>query len=208
MYFEDNIFFYETYLKAKRISLIRDFLYYYRINREGSFIKEGNEKFFDICNMHDLLKKILVETGNFDEYLVMFLNYKINGTLGRYNQVDERYKPEFFEIIKQNFIKNNFKRTDIDKLSQTNKIKYQNILISNTYKEYELREEIYQLNNAKQKHGTKYQQLERNYDRLKDKNESYEKEINTQKLFIQKITSSNSWKLTKPLRKIRNLMKR
>ncbi|WP_048190896.1 glycosyltransferase [Methanobacterium sp. SMA-27] len=206
MYFEDNIFFYETYLKAKKISLIRDFLYYYRINRAGSFIKEGNKKFFDICNMHDLLKKILIETGNLDEYLESFLNFKINGSLGRYNQVDERFKPEFFEIIKQNFIKNNLKKSDIDKLSQNNKIKYQNILISDTYKEYGLREQIYQLNSANQEYEQKYQQLEYNLERLKDKNQGYEKEINTQKHFIQKITSSNSWKLTKPLRKIRNLI--
>ena len=217
MYFEDNIFFYETYLKAKRISLIRDFLYYYRINRAGSFIKEGNKKFFDICNMHDLLKKILIETGNLDEYLKSFLNYKINSSLGRYNQVDERFKPEFFKIIKQNFIKNNLKKSDIDKLSPNNKIKYQNILISDTYKEYGLREQIYQLNSANQeyeqkyqnlkhKYEQKYQQLEHNVERLKVKNQGYEKEINTQKHFIQKITSSNSWKLTKPLRKIRKLI--
>ena len=261
MYFEDNIFFYETYLKAKRISLIRDFLYYYRINRSGSFMKEGNERFFDICNMHDILKKILIETGNLDEYLVNFLNYKINGSLGRYNQVDESYKPEFFRIIKQNFLENNLKKSDIDQLPQINKIQYQNILISDTYKEYELREEIYQLNSANQeyeqkyqdlnreyeqkyqklgkeheqkyqkldreyeekyqklgkeyeqkyqnldqKYEQKYQQLEFNMERLKDKNQEYEKEINNQKHFIQEITSSNSWKLTKPFRKIRNLI--
>jgi glycosyltransferase involved in cell wall biosynthesis len=206
IYFEDNIFFFETYLKAKRISLIRDFLYYYRINRPGSFITEGNKKFFDICNMHDLLKKILIETGNLDEYLESFLNCKISESLGRYNQVDERFKPEFFDIIKQNFIKNNLKKSDIDKLSKNNKIKYQNILISDTYKEYGLREQIYQLNSANQKYKQKYQQLEHNLERIKDKNQDYEREINTQKHFIQKITSSNSWKLTKPLRKIRNLI--
>ncbi len=252
MYFEDNIFFYENYLKARRISIIRDFLYYYRINRAGSFIKEGNERFFDVCNMHDLLKKILVETGNLDEYLISFLNYKINGSLGRYNQVDESYKPEFFEIIKQNFIKSNLKKSDIDQLSRNNKIKYQNILISDTYKEFGLREENYQLNSANQEYEEtyqnlkheyeekyqnlkheyeekyqnlkheyeekyqnisrqyekKYQQQEQNYDRLKDQKQGYEKEINTQKHFIQEITSSNSWKLTKPLRKIRNLINR
>ena len=149
---------------------------------------------------------ILLETGNLDEYLERFLNCKISESLGRYNQVDERFKPEFFDIVKQNFIKNNLTKSDIDKLSKNNKIKYQNILISDTYKEYGLREQIYQLNSANQKYKQKYQQLEHNLERLKDKNQDYEKEINTQKHFIQKITSSNSWKLTKPLRKIRNLI--
>ena len=67
MNFEDNVFFYETYLKASRVSLVRDFLYYYRINRADSFITSANEGFFDIVAMFDLTEDILMKTSNHDE---------------------------------------------------------------------------------------------------------------------------------------------
>lgn len=57
--FEDNPFFYESYLKARKVSLVRDRLYFYRINRKGSFINTGNKRFFDIIPIQNLNGKII-----------------------------------------------------------------------------------------------------------------------------------------------------
>ena len=42
--FEDEVFFYNVYLKAKRISLIDENLYYYRTNRKGSTVSKSQDK--------------------------------------------------------------------------------------------------------------------------------------------------------------------
>ena len=46
--FEDGAFFFSIYFKTKRVSILREPLYFYRINREGSILKNNHEKFFDI----------------------------------------------------------------------------------------------------------------------------------------------------------------
>ncbi|MBZ2165915.1 glycosyltransferase [Methanobacterium spitsbergense] len=146
--FEDNIFFYKTYLNAKKISLVRKFLYNYRINRQGSFIDAKNERFFDIIKMHSLLEGILIETSNLGRYKQKFLNYQVQSILNRYNQVDEQYKKEFFDIIKQHFLTKDFSPSDIDMLNNNYRIKYQNILNSETYREYEQLEKNQKPNDA------------------------------------------------------------
>lgn len=79
--FEDNPFFYESYLKAKRVSLVRDRLYFYRVNRNGSFIKSGNRRFFDIVPIHKLNEKIIKRTNK--NYLELFFNFKVSTIISR-----------------------------------------------------------------------------------------------------------------------------
>ena len=57
--FEDNAFFYESYLKANKVSLVRDHLYFYRINRRGSFINTGNKRFFDVIPIQNLNENLV-----------------------------------------------------------------------------------------------------------------------------------------------------
>ena len=42
--FEDEKFFYDTYLRANKVSIVDEFLYYYRINRKGSTVDIEKEK--------------------------------------------------------------------------------------------------------------------------------------------------------------------
>jgi len=102
--FEDMPFFYETYLQASNVSLIRDFLYFYRINRNDSIKSKADKNFFDIIKINDIIKKIFIETDNFNEYKSNLLRYIINNYFYRFNQVDESYKQEFFELIHESFI--------------------------------------------------------------------------------------------------------
>lgn len=179
--FEDNPFFYETYLKARNVSLIRDFLYFYRINRKDSIILKSDKSYFDLIKIHELCKQIFVETGNFDQYKVDLLDYTINNLFYRCTQINEIYKEEFFELIKQKFEKMNLKVDEISELNTSSKSKYQNIINASSYKELELLETINQ---------------------LKHQNKIYEDQLRSQIQIVQKITSSHSWKITKPLRTI------
>lgn len=179
--FEDNPFFYETYLKAKNVSLIRDFLYFYRINRKDSIILKSDKNYFDLIKIHDLCTKIFIETGNFDQYKFDLLDYTINNLFYRCSQINEIYKEEFFELIKQKFEKMNLKVDEIEGLNNSSQSKYQNIINSSSYRELELLEKINQIMNNNSK-------LQR------------QKQLSEEQL--QKIVSSNSWKITKPLRTI------
>ena len=229
--FEDNTFFYETYLKACKVSLVRDFLYYYRINRSGSFITSANERFFDIVEMFDLTEDVILKTGNQDRYMSVFSNFRIPSTLWRYDQVAEKYKAQFFEIIKENFKKMN--PVCIDSLDSRNTKEYQNIIDSSNYKEYELMKRMDHLVEVQEKRNQQWQEQldnqEQNYKKqlenqkrlqneitaketviqgLEDKIKRYEWEINAKNQLIHEITSSNSWKLMKPLRTGRAILKK
>ncbi|KAF5078554.1 Undecaprenyl-phosphate 4-deoxy-4-formamido-L-arabinose transferase [anaerobic digester metagenome] len=201
--FEDNTFFYETYLKASKLSLVRDFLYYYRISRSGSFITSANERFFDIVEMFDLTEDVLFKTGNHNTYLVAFSNLRISNTLWRYDQVAEKYKAKFFDIIKENFKKMN--PVCIDSLDTWNTKKYQNILNSNNYREYELMKRIDHLMEVQEERNRQWQeelnnQKQKFASEIRSQKQDYELDINAKNRLIQEITSSNSWKITKPLR--------
>lgn len=209
--FDDNPFFFEIYLKASKVSLVRDFLYFYRINRSGSFITSANERFFDIVEMFDLTEDILLKTGNQDTYMTVFSNLRISATLWRYDQVDEKYKAKFFEIIKENFKKMN--PVCIDSLDEGNAKKYQNILNSNNYREYELLKRIDSLMEVQEERNRQWQeevnnQKQKFVNEIQTQKQAYELNINTKNQLIQEITSSNSWKLTKPLRVIRKILKK
>jgi glycosyltransferase involved in cell wall biosynthesis len=200
--FEDNPFFYETYLKAKKVSLIRDQLYFYRVNRKGSFITSGNKRFFDIVPIHRINEDIIKE--NYLEYLDLFYNYKIHTIIPRLQQVDTEYQDEFLEIIKEDFAK--MDSEEINKLNEPNQIIYKNLMSSQTYREYELLEKYSnlekglneKLNQQKQKYGLE----------LKQQKIKFDNEIKYKNNLIIEIKSSTSWKMTKPLRKASYILKK
>lgn len=217
--FEDNIFFTEAYLNAKRVSLVNEPLYYYRINRDGSIIKDGNKKFFDIIPMNELIESILIETNNYKTYENDFLIFKISSTISRFEQVDDVYKEEFFNLVKNDFQQKNLKPQDINNIHPSLLKKYDNIMSASYWQEYELLNEI---NRLKELHETQIQgyqeelhkQLKLNIKnknkecskKIKAQKKEYEKKIKVLKLINEEITSSNSWKITKPLREIKNII--
>lgn len=69
--FEDEVFWMECYLKANRINIYDKFLYFYRVNRNDSSVK-NTSKFIDIVKIFDLLLIKFIETGTFEEYKPYF----------------------------------------------------------------------------------------------------------------------------------------
>jgi glycosyltransferase involved in cell wall biosynthesis len=103
--FEDNPFFYETYFKAENVIIVRESLYYYRMNRKNSIIKKTNKKFFDVVKIMDIIEETLINQCLFEDYKNDFLKYKIDTILYRFSQIQKDYQKEFFYIIKRNFDK-------------------------------------------------------------------------------------------------------
>jgi len=65
--FEDNSFFYQAYLNAERVSIVRNFLYYYRVNRKGSITSKSNE-LLDIIKTLYICLNVFKNSDYFDTY--------------------------------------------------------------------------------------------------------------------------------------------
>ena len=60
--FEDELFFYDVYLNAKRVSIINKNLYYYRVNRAGSTVTESTDTdYSDILTIFKLIQQKFIE---------------------------------------------------------------------------------------------------------------------------------------------------
>jgi len=168
--FQDNIFFYHTYLNASRMSLIREFLYYHRTHRPGSVQTERGKKQYDIIKIMNMIIELFKAYTDYDE--IELLNRKINHINFRYYQVAEEYRAEFFRLIKEDYEEMNLEDDIIDTLHPEAKANYLLILKSDTYKEFELYKEKNKLSSRIHKLKNKIRQLEvQNENLTRSKNE-------------------------------------
>jgi hypothetical protein len=182
--FEDNPFFYLTFLNAKIVSLIKDFLYFHRINRMDSITSKPDKSFFDILKITDLNIEVFSSLPIYKDYRTDLINRKINWIISRFNKISEIHRVEFFKLIKNEFEKMNLKNDDIEHLDLYSKINYERIINSFTYREYELNQEKEILLNKLDKLNTQIRDLADNnklkydYNKLKDDNNKIRLENN------------------------------
>lgn len=207
--FEDNPFFYETYLKADRISLIRNFLYYYRIKRKDSIINQSKKNYLDVVKVHENSIRIFKETSNYENYKIELLNYVINSILYRYNMVENKYKEKFFELIKRFLGKLNIKSEDLNNLNKNTQRIVNNLTKTQYYNEYELLNKLdYIKTSHKNELKEKEKEMKKKLKKLEsEKKRECEKKLEKKDKIIKEIKTSKSWRITKPLRKINNLLK-
>lgn len=94
--YEDLPFFYATYTKAKKVSLVREFLYFYRINSENSTMTKTDEKVKDRVDMVSLTVDILKEQKYFRDIKAAVINWAIQDLYYRFLLIDTRYQKEYF----------------------------------------------------------------------------------------------------------------
>ena len=142
--FEDEVFFYHVYLKAERISLINENLYYYRTNREGSTVSNIHDKdYSDVIHIFRLIRELLYEINYLDIYKNQVYNRFIHLILWRFSQTAPKYRQNFFNLMKKDFCEIlddnsnkdfNFK---IDNLNFKMKSRALKVLNSKNLKEFE-----------------------------------------------------------------------
>lgn len=100
--FEDEVFFYDVYLKANKISIVDETLYYYRMNRKGSTVEKTEDKnYSDIVPIFKLIMDKFIETNNWEDYKVYVSNRFIHLMLWRYSQTSEKFRKPFFNSLKE-----------------------------------------------------------------------------------------------------------
>ena len=197
--FEDNAFFAEAMLKAKRVSFYDKHLYNRR-RREGSITTTNDLRFSDAIIIMNKVIELIKNHGVYKEFQVALWEKKIHTSYNRFAMVDDKYKDEFFNLIKDDFLLCNdeYNKDGISsKIKRKHKMIYENVLKSENYKIFELNLEIDKIQDANKK-------LKKQNSKLKNEN----KKMNYYRNQYESVLKSNSWKITKPLRAITNLFKR
>lgn len=135
--FEDEKFFFDTYLRAKRVSIVDEFLYYYRVSRKGSTVDITKENdYTDIIPISKQIRQTFKQTNNYEDYKYLLNNRLIHLQLARFTQTSPKYKEKFFNLLKDDLtevLKDNEIRNNLDSDVE---FRVEKILNSKDYKEF------------------------------------------------------------------------
>lgn len=136
--FEDEKFFYDTYLRAKRVSIVDEFLYYYRINRKGSTVDTIKDNdFIDIIPISKQIRETFRKTNNYEDYKILLSNRFIHLQLARFTQTSQKHKEKFFNLLKEDLKEIFEDETIYENLESDVKLRVDKILNSENFKEFE-----------------------------------------------------------------------
>ncbi|MBQ4122870.1 glycosyltransferase family 2 protein [bacterium] len=99
--FEDGPFFFSLFFKTERVSIVRDFLYFYRINRAGSIVQKAGKKFLDIIDVAELMFDKVKELENEPLIQENFCKKKVEDFISRFENLDSKYKRQFAQKLKR-----------------------------------------------------------------------------------------------------------
>lgn len=220
--FHDNPFFYEMLFNSKSIYFYNKVLYHKRKHPQSIHGVRG-KKYFDTFIIHNSIQNLFIKYDLFDRYKPHFYNKKIRVMNNRYNQIDDSLKEPFFEELKKDFSKIIEEEGEEinDLVNERNQEILKNSQLANSRFEYSLYMERYDFNEKINQLKDKNKKLNQENKSLKKKNKTLEKNNKTLKTRNEKmkkqnlelreknqmILSSNSWKLTKPLRNIKRVVK-
>jgi glycosyltransferase involved in cell wall biosynthesis len=98
--FEDGPFFFSLFFKTQRVSIVRDLLYYYRINRIGSIVQRGGKQFLDIIDVVELMYNSIKDSPCFDKIKNEFYCRKADDIVYRYDLIDIFLKGKFSKKLR------------------------------------------------------------------------------------------------------------
>lgn len=198
--FEDSLFFFKVIFKAKNIYFYDKHLYHRRI-RSDSIMNSSFEKFSDCITIYDLIGSHLKRIGVYDEFAEQLFNRKCKDIFTRFTGVPEEYKKDFYDEIKMNFSKH---KKELEKdgtlkiCSERSLEIFNSALNSESYKEFELSVNVFDLKIQRDKIQLDYNMVKRSYEKkisqLMKREEEHANEI-------EEIKGSFIWK-------IKNLIKR
>lgn len=197
--FDDVPFHVKTMLRAKRISFINKFLYHYRVDNVNS-VNSTSSNGFDVFTIIDIVEDILIKENRFKELKKEFNIFQTHHCLLYVISTDSedyyRTTRERFKKIDRNCLNNNIYLRSY----------YDLVLECDDYYEFKPRYENLLLENKLKRHENQLNRLKENYSKLKKENSQLKKENKELKKINEEIKNSKSFKVTKPLRKIKNVV--
>lgn len=203
--FEDNLYFAEAMLKAERVSFL-DMHYYNRRIRPNSVMSSKAIKFADCIIIANKVIELFKKENVYEYFKKRIIELKISTAYNRFSQVDTEYKEEFFQRIKDDFsnFSQEFEDDDVFKheIDDVLRYKFRAALISDNYLDYILKCDLYQNQKKQEALKRKQYKLRKQNAELESENQQLIANIKKEKKTFKELSNSNSWKLTKPLRKI------
>lgn len=189
--FDDVPFHVKSLLRAKKISFAPNYYYHYRYANPNS-VNNTSSNGVDIMKIINLVEEFIKSEDYFEEFEKEFYEFKVNQiTL----YMISSHSDEYFNLAKRNLLELN--PDDIKEIPWYLLLRYEWTVTSYSFREYELKKQLYE--------------LERDYKRLiikrkplKDKNNKLKKKLIKSNKYNKRILNSTSWKVTKPLRTMKN----
>jgi glycosyltransferase involved in cell wall biosynthesis len=199
--FDDVPFHAKSMLRAKRISFVDKFFYHYRMDNVNS-VNNTSSNGYDIFEIMDILENLLKSEGLFEEFKMEFNKFIVAHSLF---YIVSTNSEEYFKIAKGKFemIK--------DEYAPPFK-KYQLVMETEDYEEFKLKWFELEYNEKKESLLNDNKILLNQINSLKNKNrklsaqnKKLKNDNDELKKLNENLLNSSSWKVTKPLRFIKNL---
>ena len=116
--FEDHKVIFGTLLTAEKIFFIREKLYVYRFNREGSVLTDNNRRLIDHIQIFDIVENLMKETNTYNLLRNDFLTYKIHNILYYYSMIKDEFKSEYYSNMVQSIKDTNLTDDEYKMLAQ------------------------------------------------------------------------------------------
>ncbi len=113
--YEDLPYSMETFIKAQKINIVNENLYFYRQNRRFSTMKNSDKKVYDRIPMVELTWNILQKAEFFPEKKSEIISWIIDDIFHRYTLLEEKYYQDYYKNMKEFFIKINETITEEDR---------------------------------------------------------------------------------------------
>lgn len=209
---EDIIFNIETIFKTNHISYSPEFYYIYKD-------EEYNQDYFnkDIISIIDSVEMFLKENNYFEEFEFEFNKFKVKYLS---KNIIPSQSEEFFKKVKEIFSKIDMKFVDqmpFSLMKKHNWVMFSNNLkiytlkdqiddnSSDTFNEFHLRFEVHDLKVLNDKLELENKKLTKQKNKLAKENKTLKAKNKKLNKLNKEILSSKSWKVTKPMRKLKNI---
>lgn len=192
--FHDHFFFWEILFNSRKIIFYNKELCIYRIHSKSS-TESKDSRFLNIFDVYKGVIEIFMKYHVFNKYERRLYNVIIHSAIRRYFMIQNEYQSDFFYRMKNEFaaMKSDVNYEKLPKLlNSSNKILFDSVLECENMVDFNV--------SILDKLGFSLNVMSNKNKKLKRKNRKLKKDYKA-------ILSSSSWRITAPLRKIRNFRK-
>jgi glycosyltransferase involved in cell wall biosynthesis len=177
-YYEDLEFFYKVFLKAEKVSVLPQYLYFYRI-RDESISNIGDEGSFDIFNVLYSTKQTLIDSNIYREVRNEWLMFIIVNLKFIYLRLDTQFKDQFLLEMKEKY--NDFSLNEVvysQNWHYEDRAFHESILLAENYKEFDLYYEKICYEILSKHYETLSDEYKKQIDILTDENNQLKEKLN------------------------------
>ncbi|WP_405303707.1 glycosyltransferase family 2 protein [Methanobrevibacter sp.] len=140
--FDDNVFFFDVFFAAERMTFLREHLFKRRWYSSSS-TTSGGVKFMDYIPICGLIWDVFTKYGVFEEFKEKLFDKKIGTIHHWYKGIKEEFKQEYFDRMKADYVEladdEEFFEDFINSLTDHQKMVFDSVLESEVYTEFDLK---------------------------------------------------------------------